>query len=112
MEFNLDDLNYDKQLDFEIGHIPCLRDPGRNSEENDVVQIFNTSNGLLGIALGMRNTGFYIGLVLHAGAPVGFGKVLYLAGSVPIVAWTYYPYSDDQHSDRSDHEQNPLSANT
>lgn len=101
MSFDFEDQQYDNRIEWHQKAMPCHRSKRTRCEENDIVQVFETREGLLAIALGFRNTGFYVGVVLLAGAPIGFGKVLYLTNNTGTVYWARYPIPETD-SDRDE----------
>lgn len=86
------ELPYENDVKFATEPMQAIRDSSEVCQENDVVQVFETPNKtLLAVALGFRNFGMYIGLVMSFGAPIGFGKVLYVINNTAFVNYSTYP---------------------
>ncbi len=85
-------LPYENAVHFGTLEMRAMRDTFELCHEGDMVNIFQDDNGnMLAIAFGLKNMGFYIGVVMALGAPIGFGRVVYTVGDKAFVYWSEYP---------------------
>lgn len=90
------ELPYQEQVQFSGEIMPAFREANEPCQENDIVLIFEGNEGLLAFAAGFRNMGMFIGIVMAMGAPIGFGKVLYLINDKAFVHYSTFPIDESQ----------------
>jgi len=101
------ELPYQEQVQFSLEAMPAFRDSDEPCQENDCVIIFMPPQGtLLAAALGFRNFGFFIGLVMSFGAPYGFGKVMHVVNGTAFVWYSTFPTPEDTDIDTGVISQN------
>lgn len=85
-------LPYENQIIWGGMLMQAMRDSFDICQEGDMVNIFRDKMGnYLAIAFGLRNMGFYIGVVMTLGAPIGFGRVMYMVGDKAFTYYSNYP---------------------
>ena len=100
---NPNPLPYENEVLFSTEPIQAIRDIGEVASENDIVLIFEGQDKqLLAFAAGFRNLGFFIGLVMAFGAPIGFGKVLYIVNGQSFVNYALFPLPHEEITVKED----------
>lgn len=90
------ELPYQEQVAFSTEPMQAFRDENEICHESDLVNIFADKQGkMIACAFGLKNMGFYVGLVMAFGAPIGFGKVLYVVNGTAFVYYSLYPVNED-----------------
>lgn len=96
------ELPYSEQVQFSLEPMQAFRDSDEPANENDVVLIFEGDKGLVAFAAGFRNMGMFTGMVMAMGAPIGFGKVLYLVNETAFIYYALFPLDtskDENHTE-------------